>query len=78
MGIRLRVIDLRGNAPKVVLQEMIRDSYFVPKTLIPTDYSVEVWGTDNFRKSPMGIAHAQLVQEVATRITDYILLAKSR
>ena len=78
MGIRLRVIDLRGAAPKIVLQEMIRDSYFVPKTLIPTDYSVEVWGTEAFRKSPMGIAHAQLVQEVATRITDYILLAKSR
>lgn len=78
MGIRLRVIDLRGSAPKIVLQEMIRDSYFVPKTLIPTDYSVEVWGTEAFRKSPMGIAHAQLVQEVATRITDYILLAKSR
>jgi hypothetical protein len=78
MGIRLRVIDLRGTAPKIVLQEMIRDSYFVPKTLIPNDYSVEVWGTEAFRKSPMGIAHAQLIQEVATRITDYILLAKSR
>ena len=57
---------------------MIRDSYFVPKTLIPTDYSVQSWGTEGFRKSPMGIAHAQLIQEIASRITDYILLAKSR
>lgn len=78
MAIRLRVIDLRPQTPKVVLQEMIRDTYFVPKTLIPTDYSVEVWGTDSYRKSPVGIAHAQLVQEVAGRISDYILLAKSR
>ena len=78
MGIRLRVVDLRPSAPRIVLQEMIHDSYFVPKTLIPTDYSVEVWGTEGFRKSPIGIAHAQLVQEIATRITDYILLAKSR
>lgn len=78
MGVRLRVVDLRQETPKIVLQEMIRDSYFVPKTLIPVDYSVEAWGTENFRKTPMGVAHAGLVKEIASRITDYILLAKSR
>lgn len=78
MAVRIRVIDLRPDAPRIVLQEMVRDSYFVPKTLIPTDYSVDVWGTEGFRKSPMGIAHAGLIQEIATRIGDYILLAKSR
>lgn len=78
MAVRLRVVDLRAPTPKIVLQEMIRDSYFVPKTLIQNDYTVDVWGTENFRKSPMGIAHAQLVQDIAARIADYILLAKSR
>ncbi|HSX26909.1 MAG TPA: CT253 family lipoprotein [Chlamydiales bacterium] len=78
MAIRLRVVDLRNETPKIVLQEMIRDSYFIPKTLIPTDYSRVVWGTEDYRKSPMGIAHAQIVQEITTRISDYILLAKSR
>lgn len=78
MSVRLRVIDLRPEAPKIVLQEMIRDSYFVPKTLIPTDYSVEIWGTESFKKSPMGIAHTQLIQEIANRIADYVLLAKGR
>lgn len=78
MAVRLRVVDLRPNSPKIVLQEMIRDSYFVPKTLIPSDYAVEIWGTENYRKSPMGVAHAQLVQNIADRIADYILLAKSR
>lgn len=78
MSVRLRVIDLRSDSPKIVLQEMIRDSYFIPKTLIPCDYTVDVWGTDNYRKTPMGVAHAQLISEIANRITDYILLAKSR
>lgn len=78
MAVRLRVIDLRPETPKIVLQEMIRDSYFVPKTLIPTDYSVDVWGTENFRKSPMGLAHAGFIKEIANRIADYVLLAKSR
>jgi hypothetical protein len=78
MAVRVRVVDLRYEPPKIVLQEMIRDSYFVPKTLIPTDYSVDVWGTESYRKSPMGVAHAGFIQEIAGRIADYILLAKSR
>jgi hypothetical protein len=78
MAVRLRVIDLRAPHPKVVLQEMVRDSYFVPKTLLPVDYTKVSWGTEDYRKTPMGIAHAQVVQEVSQRINDYILLAKSR
>jgi hypothetical protein len=78
MGVRLRVIDLRGPMPKVVLQEMVRESYFIPKTLLPTDYSQTPWGSPGYEKTPMGIAHAQLIQEIVSRITDYILLAKSR
>lgn len=78
MGVRLRVIDLRAATPKIVLQEMVRDNYFIPKTLLPTDYSVITWGTEEYKKSPMGIAHAQLVQDICSRVHDYILLAKSR
>ena len=78
MAVRLRVVDVRGNQPKIVLQEIVRDSYFIPKTLLPTDYNTAVWGTSEFEKSPMGIAHEQIVQEISTRVSDYILLAKSR
>jgi hypothetical protein len=78
MSVRLRVIDLRPTTPTIVLQEMVRDSYFIPKTLIPTDYSIDTWGTGGYRKTPMGIAHSQLIQTVADRIAEYILLAKSR
>lgn len=78
MGVRLRVVDLRPATPKLVLQEMVRNSYYIPKTLIPTDYNIAVWGTDEFRRSPMGVAHIQLVDEIVSRLNDYILLAKSR
>lgn len=78
MGVRLRVIDLRGQTPQIVLQEMIRDSYFIPRTVIPTDYSVATWGTDEYSQSPMGIAHVQIVEEIAERVSEYIHLAKSR
>jgi hypothetical protein len=78
MGVRLRVVDLRGTTPKIVLQEMIRDSYYIPKTLLPTDYNVITWGSEEYLKSSMGMAHARLSQEIGNRVSEYILLAKSR
>lgn len=78
MAVRLRVIDVRGQTPKIVLQEIVRDTYFIPKTLLPTDYNTASWGTSEFAKTPMGVAHAGLVREIAARVSDYILLAKSR
>jgi hypothetical protein len=78
MAVRMRVIDLRGPKPQIVLQEMVKENYFVPRSLLATDYTQIVWGTEDYQKSPMSVAHAQLVQEISHRISDYILLAKSR
>lgn len=78
LALRLRVIDVRGATPQIVLQEVIKDSYFIPKTLLPVDYNTTVWGHPEFSKTAMGIAHAQIAKEAASRISDYIMLAKSR
>ena len=78
LAIKMRVVDVRAASPKIVLQEMIRDSFFVPKNMVPVDYTVSGWGTNDFMKSPMGLAHAQIVREISSRIADYIQLAKSR
>jgi hypothetical protein len=78
IGVRIRVLDLRGAEPKVVLQEMVRESYYIPKTLLPVDYSTVTWGSAEYPKSSMGIAHAEIAREVAARVSEYILLAKSR
>jgi len=78
LGVRVRVVDLRPAEPKVVLQELVRDSYFIPKTLFPVDYDVVTWGTEEYGKTPMGIAHARIASEISVRVSEYILLAKSR
>lgn len=78
MAIRVRIIDIRGSQPKVVLQELIKDSYYITKTIIQTDYDTVNWGMDEYRFSPMSLAHSKIVKEVVERINDYILLAKSR
>jgi hypothetical protein len=78
MAVRVRVVDARPSSPKVVLQEIVRDTYFIPKSILPTDYSQVVWGTPEYVNSPMGIAHRQLTDQIVSRVSDYILLAKSR
>lgn len=79
MAIRLRVVDIRNAAPKIVLQEIIRETYFIPKSLTgAADYQIITWGMPEFTRSHMGIAHNQLIKEISSRVSDYVLLAKSR
>ncbi len=78
MAVKMRVVDLRSYTPKIVLQEMVRDTYYIPKNVVPVDYKVTGWGTEGFISSPMGLAHSQLVLQISSRISDYIQLAKSR
>jgi hypothetical protein len=75
MSMRVRVFDLRGEEPKVVLQEMINDSHFVPKQFTRTNFYQIPWGDENFNFSTLGIAHLEFTKEIASRIEDYILLA---
>lgn len=78
MAIRLRMIDIRGSSPKVVLQQVLKDSYYFPKSLLPIDYEVTTWGTENYPLSPLGTAHIKFAHTLANRLNDYVLLAKSR
>lgn len=78
MAVRIRIIDLRSETPKIVLQEIVRSSYYIPKTLMQPNYNQTVWGSEEYRKTPMGVAHLQLVDEITTRLNDYLLLAKSQ
>jgi len=78
MTVRVRVIDLRGEEPQIVLQEMIQDSHFIPKQFTKSNFYQVPWGKESYNISPLGLAHAQLSKEIATRLEDYILLAKAK
>jgi len=78
VAIRIRIVDIRGNTPKIVLQELVRESQYFSRVLIPFDYNKFHWGTDEYIASPMGEAHANIVKQLVERINDYVLLAKSR
>ena len=76
MGVRVRVFDLRGDQPVAVLQEILHDTHFVPRPFTRANFDQIAWGEEGFDISPMGLAHATFVKEIARRIEDYILLQK--
>lgn len=78
MSVRMRVIDLRGTEPKIVLQELIRDSQHIPRQFTKANFYQVPWGNEAFDISPLGMAHAQLTREIASRVEDYILIAEKK
>ncbi len=74
ISMRVRVFDLRSQQPKVVLQELVHDSHFVPRQFTHVNFHQALWGEDSFSISPMGLAHKEFTKEIATRVEDYILL----
>jgi hypothetical protein len=78
MAMRVRVVDLRHDFPKVILQEMVRGSHSIPKQFSREYFFQVPWGKESYSISPIGLAHSDLSQEVARRVEDYILLAMKR
>lgn len=78
VGLRIRIIDNRGETPKVTLQEILQDSHFIPRQFNQYNFDQCSWDTEEFGLSPVGIAHSQLIKEVKDRIESYILLSKTQ
>jgi hypothetical protein len=75
-AMRIRIVDNRDKQPKVVLQELLKDSYFISKSLLPVDYNVVAWNTSDYSSTPFGIAHLQLCKSVVERLSDYIAISQ--
>ncbi len=75
---RLRVIDLRKSEPKIILQEILHHTHFIPKLAEDKMPTPDKWRHKTYAVSPLGFAHLQISKEVAKRIDQYIGLAKSK
>jgi hypothetical protein len=73
MTMRARVFDLRGSEPKVILQELVHDTHFIPRPFTRENFYQVAWGDESYSISPIGLAHAKFTKEIALRIEDYIL-----
>ncbi len=77
LALRLRIVDIRKEQPTIVLQEIIQDSYFIPRQFTRYNFDQAPWNSEDFSISPVGIAHSALIKEISSRIEDYIFLSKS-
>lgn len=75
MTVRIRVFDIRGSSPKIVLQEIVEQSHHIPRQFTQTNFAQVPWGDEAYDVSPLGIAHDGLCKELTSRLEDYILLA---
>lgn len=71
LAMRVRVIDLTGRTPKVILQEIVECDHDVAGAYAQCDYKRNRYGSPNFRNTPMGIAHNKLVKAVVSHIEGY-------
>ncbi|MBI3236458.1 MAG: hypothetical protein HYZ48_01930, partial [Chlamydiales bacterium] len=72
--LRVRVFDLTQDKPRVVLQELLHETQFIPAPFTYVNFYQSSWQEDAFSISPTGLAHAKLYKEASLRIKDYILL----
>ncbi len=78
MTMRIRVFDLRGANPEIILQELVHQNHIIPQPTNLNNFNPERWKKLTHSVSQLGLAHAQLSKEVAKRIEDYVLLSKSK
>jgi hypothetical protein len=75
ISMRVRAFDVRGETPKVILQELIHDTHFIPRAFTQENFYQVPWGDASYSISPIGIAHDKFTRELSERIEDYILMA---
>lgn len=75
MTMRIRIFDLREEEPKIVLQELVHESHFIPRPFTRSNFQQERWNHETFAISPMGLAHSQFIKHVCNRLEEYILWA---
>lgn len=72
LSMRVRVLDVRGETPKVILQEIVNQEHTISRPYLKTDYNKTPWGTEAFDRTPLGLAHGKLVREVVGRVEGYV------
>jgi hypothetical protein len=77
LSLRVCVLDIRKQTPKVVLQEIITENYSIPFNFGSYEENSSLISKKSFAISPIGIAHKNILAKVSKEIEDYILLAQS-
>jgi hypothetical protein len=74
LGVRLRVLDLRSEEPRIVLQEFVECDQLITKRAAQIDYSLLDCESKSYHDTPLALAHQVLAQEIAEKV-EYATLS---
>ncbi len=73
LSMRVRVLDVRNDQPKVILQEILNNHHVMAAAPYMTcDYEKMGWGSEAYERTPLGMAHGKLVRTLVSRVESYI------
>lgn len=75
---RIKVFDVRKTNPEIILSEIITHEALIPWQLSTINYKKNHYLTTQYKITPLGINHKILIQNIAKKVHDYVLLAKIR
>lgn len=68
LGMRLRVLDLRSEEPRIVLQELVECDQLITNRAAKIDYSTLSCESKGYQETPMALAHHLLAEEIAEKV----------
>lgn len=76
LALRVRVLDIRNQQPKVILQEVLNHEQIVGRPYLNCDYEKAPWGTEAYERTPLGISHTKIARELVARVEGYVGASK--
>jgi hypothetical protein len=77
ISLRVRALDIRGEQPKVALQEILQKTVSIPYQFTKVNFHRVAWDDPNFLTSPLGMVHLDLANELSDHLENYIFLARA-
>lgn len=68
MKMRVRIIDVRGDTPRIVLQEIVQSNHMLPRDQNNLDYTSYCFGKEPYNRTPIALSHQRLAYDLARRI----------
>lgn len=76
MRIRLKVLDVRCEKPRVVLYEIVKAEYLLAPNRSSDEYEEICWGNAGYNKTPCGILHQRMISNLTRRLNEVLWSAK--
>ena len=76
MKVRLKIIDIRGDQPCVIWQEIVQSNHMIPRDGECVNYEKTPWKSQAYCRTPLGMAHQRLICDIVQRIESVTCKAR--